>query len=95
MVIKSNENPLNCGSQNEKAKSQKARLVARIVRLMRQAGLGYDDWRYASRRVRKACDLRLAKKPKKLPRVLAAEQFRQFYRAVDDEGGKGPPKPVR
>ena len=76
MVTQATENPLNCGSQNGKAKSPKARLVARIARLVRQAGLGYDDWRYVSRRVRKACDLHPAKKPKKLPRVLTAEQFR-------------------
>lgn len=83
MVTKVTQNPLDCGSQNGKAKSHKARLVARIARLVRQAGLGYDDWRYVSRRVRKACDLRPAKKPKKLPRVLTAEQFRAFYKAVD------------
>ena len=83
MVTKANENPLNCGSQKGKAKSQKGHLVARIARLVRQAGLSYDDWRYVSRQVRRRCDLHPAAKPKKLPRVLTAEQFRAFYRAVD------------
>ena len=62
----------------------KARLVARIARLVRQAGLGYDDWRYVARQVRRKCDLRPAAKPKRLPRVLTADQFRQFYKAVDE-----------
>jgi integrase/recombinase XerD len=83
MVTKVNENPLSCGSQNGKAKSPKSRLVARITRLVRQAGLGYDDWRYVARRVRQKCDLKPAAKPKKLPRVLTADQFRAFYKAVD------------
>ena len=51
---------------------------------MRQAGLTYDDWRYVSRRVRQKCDLRPAAKPKRLPRVLTADQFRAFYKAVDE-----------
>ena len=77
------ENPPNCGSQKGKAKSRKGQIVARIARLVRQAGLSYDDWRYVSRRVRSSCDLHPGSKPKKLPRVLTADQFRQFYRAVD------------
>ena len=83
MVVQATENLLDCGSQKAKAKSQKARLVARIARLVRQAGLGYDEWRYVSRRVRQKCDLRPPAKPKKLPRVLTADQFRAFYKAVD------------
>jgi integrase len=70
-------------SQNEKAKSERGRLVARIARLVRRAGLGYDEWRYVARRVRVKCDLRAPKKPKKLPRVLNADEFRKFYRVVD------------
>jgi hypothetical protein len=34
-------NPSDCASQNGKAKSGKAKLVARIARLVRQAGLDY------------------------------------------------------
>jgi integrase len=83
MVVKVEENPLDCGSQNGMAKSSRARLVARIARLVRQSGLGYDDWRYVARQVRRRCDLRPAAKPKKLPRVLTAEQFRRFYTVVD------------
>ena len=59
MVTQASENPLNFGSQTGKAKSSKTRLVARIARLVRQTKLSYDDWRYVSRRMRKACDLRL------------------------------------
>jgi integrase len=83
MVTQATPNPSNCGSQKGKAKSPKSRLVARIARLVRQAGLSYDDWRYVSRQVRRKCDLHPAAKPKRLPRVLTAEQFRQFYKAVD------------
>ena len=83
MVTKSNENPPNCGSQNGKAKSPRARLIAQLARFVRKAGLSYDDWRYVARRVRQKCDLRPAAKPKKLPRVLTADQFRAFYKAVD------------
>jgi integrase len=83
MVVKVEENPLDCGSQNAKAKSSKSRMVARISRLVRQGGLSYEDWRYVARQVRRRCDLRPAAKPKKLPRVLTAEQFRRFYAVVD------------
>jgi len=83
MVIQAVVNPLNCGSQHAKAKSPRARLVTRIARLVRRTGLGYEDWRYVSRRVRQTCDLRPAAKPKRLPRVLTADQFRQFYKVVD------------
>ena len=51
---------------------------------MRQAGLSYDEWRYVARRVRQKCDLHPAAKPKKLPRILTADQFRAFYKAVDE-----------
>ena len=80
MTVKTPENPLYCGSQNGKAKS---RLVAKLARFVRKAGLTYEDWRYVSRRVRQKCDLRPAAKPKKLPRVLTADQFRRFYQIVD------------
>lgn len=73
----------NCGSQSGKAKSTKARLIARISRLVRQAGLAYDDWRYVAKHVRRHCDLRVGKKPKRLPRVLTADEFRRFYKLVD------------
>ena len=83
MVAQMVENPFNGGSQKPKAKSQKSRLVARIARLVKQTGLSYDDWRYVARQVRRKCDLHPAAKPKRLPRVLTADQFRAFYRAVD------------
>ena len=77
------ENPSDCVTQNRKVKSEKARMVGRISRLVREAGLDYEGWRYVSRRVRVKCDLRPPKKPKKLPRVLTADEFRRFYQVVD------------
>ncbi len=76
-------NQPNGEAQNGFAKSPKAKVVAQIALIVRRAGLDYDGWRYVAKKVRKACDLRPAKKPKKLPRVLTADQFRQFYKAVD------------
>jgi len=74
------ENPPNCASQNGKAKSE---IVAQIARIVRKHGLDYDGWRYVSKRVRQVCELRPAKRGKKLPRILTADDFRRFYRAVD------------
>lgn len=70
-------------SQSEKAKSKHARLVRQIARLVRREGLDYEGWRYVAKRVRQECDLRPAKKGRKLPRVLTAEEFRHFYKIVD------------
>lgn len=67
-------------SQNEKAKSA---IVSQIARIVRRAGLDYEDWRYISKQVRKECDLRPAKKGRRLPRILTADDFRRFYQAVD------------
>jgi len=80
MVTGTQQNPSKCGSQNGKAKS---RLIAKLARFVRKAGLTYDDWRYVARQVRRKCDLHPEKKPKRLPRVLTADQFRAFYKAVD------------
>jgi integrase/recombinase XerD len=77
------ENPSNFGSQNGKAKSTKAKLVARIARLVRQAGLDYAGWRYVAKKVRQVCDLSPAKKGRKLPKVLNTDEFRRFYQIVD------------
>ena len=74
MTVKAPENPLYCGSQNGKAKSAKSRFVARIARPVRQAGLSCDEWRYVARRVRQKCELHPAARPKKLPRILTADQ---------------------
>jgi integrase len=80
MTVKTPENPSSCGSQTAKAKS---RLVAKLARFVRKAGLNYEDWRYVARRVRQKSDLHPAAKPKKLPRILTADQFRAFYKVVD------------
>ncbi len=77
------QNPLDFASQNAKTKSGKGRIVAQIVRLVRKAGLDYDGWRYVAKKVRQVCELQPAKRGKKLPRVLSAEEFRRFYQIVD------------
>jgi integrase len=74
------ENTANYEAQSEKAKSQ---IVAQIVRIVRRAGLDYEGWRYVAKQVRKQCELRPAKKGRKLPRVLTTEDFRRFYEVVD------------
>lgn len=70
-------------SQNGKAKSSKAQVVAQIARLVRKAGLDYEGWRYVSKKVRQKCELGPVRRSKKLPRVLTADQFRRFYAVVD------------
>ena len=75
--------PTDCVSQNGKAKSRKSEIVAKMSRLVRREGLTYDDWRYISRRVRQKCDLEPPKRAKKLPRILTPDNFRRFYRVVD------------
>ncbi len=72
--------PTNCVSQNGNAKSKTVNQIARIVR---KAGLDYEDWRYISKRVRQQCDLKPAKKGRKLPNVLTTDEFRKFYKIVD------------
>ena len=80
MNNKTTETLADCVSQKRKAK---LKMVARIAKLVRAEGLGYEDWRYVSRRVRQKCDLHPEKKPQKLPRVLTADEFRKFYQIVD------------
>ena len=80
MSDKTTETLADCVSQKRKAK---LRMVARIAKLVRAEGLGYEDWRYVSRRVRQKCELHPEKKPQKLPRVLTADEFRKFYQIVD------------
>ena len=75
------ENTPDRASQNGIAKSQ---IVAEFARIVRKYGLDYDGWRYIAKRVRQKCELRPAKRAKKLPRVLTADNFRLFYRVVDE-----------
>ncbi len=75
-----NENATNFGTQSEKAKSE---IVTQVARIVRRAGLNYEGWRYVAKQVRKECALRPAKKGRRLPRVLNADDFRRFYEAVD------------
>jgi integrase len=74
------QNAANFVSQNGKAKSE---IVSQIARIVRKHGLDYDDWRYVTKRVRQACDLKPKKKGRKLPKVLNADEFRRFYQIVD------------
>lgn len=83
MTSKSGENGMNCESQSGKAKSSKADLICRIARMVRQHGLKYEDWRYVARHVCRTCELHPAKKGRRLPNVLTADEFRRFYQIVD------------
>jgi len=74
------QNAASFASQNEKAKSE---IVAQVARIVRRAGLDYEGWRYIAKQVRKECHLRPAKKGRRLPRILNADDFRRFYEAVD------------
>ena len=74
------ENTADCESQNGKAKSE---IVAQVARIVRKAGLDYEGWRYIAKQVRQACELRPAKKGRRLPRILTAVDFRKFYEVVD------------
>lgn len=72
--------PSNGASQKGLAKSK---LVDQIARIVRKAGLDYDGWRYVTKRVRQECELKPAKKGRKLPNVLTAAEFKRFYVIVD------------
>ena len=74
------ENPADCETQNEKAKSE---IVARIARIVRRSGLDYEGWRYVSKRVRRECELKPAKKGRRLPKILTSEDFRRFFEVLD------------
>ncbi len=77
------ENLACFGAPNEIAKSVKALLIRRVARLVRREGLDYEGWRYVAKKIRQLCRLKPAKKGRKLPNVLTAEEFRRFYQAVD------------
>lgn len=83
MTSQTTRNASKCASQSGKAKSAKHRIVSQLARIIRKAGFDYEDWRYVSKRVRQVCELSPAKRQKKLPRVLTADQFRHFYEIVD------------
>lgn len=74
------ENTADCVTQNGKAKLE---IVAAVARIVRRAGLDYESWRYVAKQVRQICELRPAKKGRRLPRILTAADFRRFYEIVD------------
>ena len=74
------EKPADCETQIGKAKSE---IIARIARIVRRAGLDYEAWRYISKRVRNECDLRPARKRRRLPKILTSEDFRRFFEVLD------------
>lgn len=73
-------NDATFATQNEKAKSE---IVSQVARIVRRAGLDYEGWRYVAKQVRKECQLRPAKKGRRLPHILNADDFRRFYEMVD------------
>ena len=73
-------NTASFATQNEKAKSE---IVSQVARIIRRAGLDYEGWRYIAKQVRQECSLRPAKKGRRLPRILNADDFRRFYEFVD------------
>jgi integrase/recombinase XerD len=77
------DTPENTHDGESQKRSAKSHVVSRIVRIVRGAGLDYDGWRYVSRMVRRECSLRPAKKGRRLPKVLSADDFRRFYQVVD------------
>jgi len=81
--MKPTENPPDCEAQNGKAKSGKAKIVAQIAKIVRRDGLDYIGWRYVAKKVREVCQLRPAKRSRRLPRILNADEFRRFYAVVD------------
>ena len=58
-------------------------VLPEIARIVRKHGLDYQGWRYIANKVRQKCDLRPAKKGRKLPRIMTADDFRRFYQVVD------------
>lgn len=80
MTSKTDENAAKFVAQNGKAKSD---IVNQIARIVRKHGLDYEDWRYVTKRVREACELKPKKKGRKLPKVLTSDEFRRFYEIVD------------
>jgi integrase/recombinase XerD len=74
------ENLADGETQIGKAKSE---IVARISRIVRRAGLDYEGWRYVAKRVRRECELKPAKKGRRLPKVLTSDDFRRFFQVLD------------
>ena len=74
------QNTPDCEAQNGKAKSE---VIARIVRIVRRSGLDYDGWRYVAKRVRRECDLKPARKGRRLPKLLTGDDFRRFFEVLD------------
>jgi len=73
-------NTASFATQNGKTKSH---IVAQVARIVRKHGLDYEGWRYISKQVRNECALRPAKKGRRLPRILNADDFRRFHEVVD------------
>jgi integrase/recombinase XerD len=61
----------------------KKNVIQKIAKIVRQEGWDYDDLRYAYRRIREQLNLKPAKKPRGLPRVLPEEEFKKFYKEIE------------
>lgn len=64
--------------------SEKAKLIRRVSRLVKSAGLDYDGFRYVCQQVRRKLKLKPPRSRKRdLPAVLTSDQFRRLYEIVD------------
>lgn len=63
--------------------SAKAKLIGRISRLVKTAGVDYEGFRYVCQQVRRKLKLKPARKGRELPAVLSSDAFQRFYGAVD------------
>jgi integrase/recombinase XerD len=64
-------------------RSTKEEAIKKIIKIVRKEGWDYEDLRYVYRRIREMLDLKPAKKPKKLPRILSEDDFKKFYREIE------------
>ncbi len=67
-------------------KNTKEEAIKKIIRIVKQEGWNYNDFRYVYRRVRETLDLHPIKKPKKLPRILSEDDFKRFYNEIEKAG---------
>jgi integrase/recombinase XerD len=64
-------------------RSTKEEAIKKIIKIVRKEGWDYEDLRYVYRKIREILDLKPAKKPKKLPRILSEDDFKKFYREIE------------
>lgn len=62
----------------------KEKAIKKIIKIVREEGWDYEDFKYAYRRVREILNLRPLKRAKKLPRILSEDEFKRFYRQIEN-----------